>query len=62
MMGDVLDTLDMPISKLTDGKTIKATSLAEAATVPPSVRHGARFSGVCMRSGAHVDETGPRGR
>ena len=45
MMGDVFDTLDMPISRLTNGKTIKATSLTKAATVPPSVCRGARFQG-----------------
>ena len=54
MMGDVFDTLDMPISRRTNGKTIKATSLAKATTVPPSVRHGPCFSGVCMRYGAHM--------
>ena len=54
MMGDVSDTLDMPISRLTNRKTIKATSLEKAATDPPSVHHGACFSRVCMRSCAHV--------
>ena len=54
MMGDVFDTLDMPISRRTNGKTIKGTSLEKAATVPPSVHHGACFSRVCMRYGAHV--------
>ena len=52
MMGDVFDTLDMPISRLTNGKTIKATSLKKAATVPPIVSHGVCFSGVCIRSSA----------
>ena len=45
MMGDVSDTLDVPISRLTNGKTIKATSLGKAATVPPIVSHGVFFRG-----------------
>ena len=57
MMGDVFDTIDMPISRLTNGKTIKATCFGKAATVPPSVRHVVRFSGVCMHFGVHVGES-----